>query len=158
MTAMKTIRRLSLGLVLCAIAGSGVELAVAKATRLASWEFSRVWPTAVRFLRVDEGFSIIEKDAESGYVLFEVERGDKIYRGSLELVKTRDYAERKAVRLILKITDLPIYKEDGVLERLLDKLREELGQPVDPPEARPEPAPEPEPEPDKKKKKKGDTA
>lgn len=129
---------------------SGVELAGAKATRLASYEFSRVWPSAVRFLRVDEGFSIVEKDAETGYVIFEVERGDNVHRGSLELVRTVDYAERDAVRLILKIADLPIYKEDAVLERLLDKLREELGQPVDPPEPK---KPEPEPDGDKKKKK-----
>lgn len=144
---MTTLHRLSLLVIIGAVAASGAELAGAKATRLASWEFSRVWPTAVRFLRVDEGFALVEKDAEAGYVLFEVQRNDQTYRGSLELVRIKDYAERDAVRLILKITDRPIYEEDGVLERLLDKLRSELGQPVDPPE------PEPEPPPEKKKDK-----
>ena len=144
MTAMK---RLSLLVIIGAVVASGVDLAGAKATRLASWEFDRVWPSALRFLRVDEGYTLIERDAEAGYVLFEIERNGKTYRGSLELVRTRDYAERDAVRLILKITDRPIYEEDGLLERLLEKLRTELGQPVDPPK------PEPPPEKNKKKEK-----
>lgn len=130
---MKTLRRLSLALVFAAVAMTGIDQLGAKATRLASWEFDRVWPTSVRFLRLDEGFAIVEKDAETGYVVFEVQRDEKTYRGSLELVRTKDYANRDAVRLILRIAELPIYKEDGVLDRLLIKLAEELGQPVDPP-------------------------
>lgn len=153
---MTTIRRLSLALVVLAVALVGARYAGAKATRLASWEFSRVWPTAVRFLRVDEGFEIVEKDAEAGYVLFEVKVGDATTRGSLELVKTKDYAERDAVRLILSITDLPIYKEDGVLERLLQKLRTELGQPRDPPPPKPDKPDRPRDDPDKGKDKKPD--
>lgn len=139
---MKTLHRLSLIAIIGAVAASGVDMVGAKATRLASWEFSRVWPTAVRFLRVDEGYTLVEKDAEAGYVLFDVEYKDNTYRGSLELVRVKDYVERDAVRLILKITDRPIYVEDGVLERLLQKLRSELGQPIDPPEAKPDPPPE----------------
>lgn len=119
--------------------------AVAKSDRVASYSFDRVWPAAVRFLRVDEGATILEKDAETGYVIFELRRGDKTYRGALELVKVKDHAERDSVRLVVRIDDRPLWEEEGLLRRLLEKLREELGQPRDPPR-QPDPEPKPEPE------------
>jgi hypothetical protein len=115
--------------------------ALAEATAEASHPFDRVWPAALRYLRVDAGFPIIEKDAEAGYVLFEVKEEGKTFRGSLEIIRFQDRERRDAVRLRLKIEDRPTYMEQMILERLERKLRDELGDPPPPP-----PAPEKPPE------------
>ncbi|MEM9490611.1 MAG: hypothetical protein AAGC55_15805 [Myxococcota bacterium] len=107
--------------------------ASAKSQRVVSYSFEQVWPTALRFLRIDEGLEIIERDAEAGYVMFELSEENKRFRGALELVRVTDDEGRSAVRLLLRIEDRPSYMELGILSRLERKLREELGAPRDPP-------------------------
>jgi hypothetical protein len=80
---------------------------------------------------------IVEKDIETGYVLFELAEDGKIFRGALELVRIQDDSGRAAVRLIISVADRPTYTETGLLQRLVHKLRKEL------PES-PAPAPKPE--------------
>jgi hypothetical protein len=122
------------------VTGVPVPQARAQATAEASYPYKRVWPAAVRFLRVDEGFPIIEKDAEAGYVLFAVEEEGKTFRGSLQIIRLKDREGRHAVRLELEIEDRPSYMEQMIVERLERKLRDELGDPPPPPP--PAPAPE----------------
>ena len=100
-------------------------VADARSEKTVGWTAAQVFPTAVRFLRVDEGVTIVEKDGEIGYVLFELRDDGKTYRGALELVTL---AEGK-LRLVLRIEDRPDYMEVGMLERLERKLRAELGAP-----------------------------
>jgi hypothetical protein len=121
-------------LVLLAVLVAGASSAAAKTERSASYSFEQVWPTAVRHLRVDEGFTIVEKDQDTGYVVFEVKEEGKNFSGTLELVRQKDQAGRAAVRLVLRIGDRPAYMEAGVLDRMLEKLRKEYGEPPDPPE------------------------
>lgn len=99
-----------------------------------SYGYQRVWPAAVRFLRIDEGHAIIEKDAEAGYVLFDVadKPARKSSRGALELVRVGDRGKRDQVRLVLRISGSPSYLEQAMLERLTRKLRNELGEPSRP--------------------------
>ena len=132
----------ALSIVVALVAGAGS--AAAKTERSASYSFEQVWPTAVRHLRVDEGFTIVEKDADVGYVVFEVKEEGKAFSGTLEVVRQKDQAGRAAVRLVLRIGDRPAYMEAGVLDRMLDKLRKEYGEPPDPPA---------EPRPPRKKEK-----
>jgi hypothetical protein len=134
-------------LVLLAVLVAGAGTAAAKTERSASYSFEQVWPTAVRHLRVDEGFTIVEKDPDTGYVVFEVKEEGKNFSGTLELVRHKDQAGRAAVRLVLRIGDRPAYMEAGVLDRMLEKLRKEYGEPPDPPE-------QPRPPPKKKKEPK----
>jgi len=110
----------------------GVRVAHAKAERTASWSYDRVWPAAIRFLRIDEGHEIVEKDAEAGYVIFRVKDDGKEYEGALELVRVVEN-RRPSVRLSLRIEDRPDYMAEGLLRRLLYKLQEELGPPPPPP-------------------------
>lgn len=119
--------------------------AAAKTSRRASYDYERVWPAAVRFLRIDEGLKLVEKDADAGYVLFELEEEGKTFRGALEIIRRKDSVGRDAVELVLHIEDRPSYMEYGILDRLMDKLRTELGQPKRPPPREPK---KPEPEPD----------
>lgn len=132
---MATSLRWSLAAVIATVCVFGVPVgsAFAEATAEVSHPFERVWPAAVRFVRVDEGFPITEKDAETGYVLFEVKEENKTFRGALEIIRVQDGEGRDAVRLRLRIEDRPSYMEQMILERLEGKLRSELGDPPPPP-------------------------
>jgi hypothetical protein len=125
--------------------------AQAKSSRELSYAVDRVWPTLVRFLRIDEKLKVLEKDAEVHYVLFELTDAKKTYRGSAELQQTTDSEGRSATRVWVKIVDRPAYMEEAILDRLETKLRDELGDPLPPPEP---PAPPPPPPSDEKKDKK----
>jgi hypothetical protein len=108
------------------------------------WTADRVFPTAVRFLRVDAKVKVIEKDADAGYVLFDLDDDGKTYRGALEVITVSD--DPVEVRLAITIEDRPAYMEQAMLDRLARKLRDELGSPPpDKPKAKPEPKPKPEP-------------
>jgi hypothetical protein len=130
-----------------ALAPAGAD---ARSEKVVGWTAARVFPTAVRFLRVDEGVTIVEKDAEAGYVLFELSDEGKTFPGSLELATfERDGVER--LRIVIHIEDRPEYMEVGMLDRLERKLRDQLGpapkpapKPAEPKPAEPaEPAPPP---------------
>jgi hypothetical protein len=113
------------------------SVAESKSARKVSHSYDRVWPTAVRFLRVDEGLKITEKDADSGYVLFELADDGKVFTGSVEVVRRVDNERRESVELILQIHKRPSYMEHAILDRLLDKIRDELGSPKAPPKKAP---------------------
>ncbi len=115
--------------------------AAAKSEKTVVYGVGKVFPAAVRFLRVDERLKIVEKDADAGYVMFELKEEGKTFPGALELIESED-AGRPAVKLVLRIEDRPSYVEQAMLERLERKLRAELGS--EPP---PRPAPKPEPAP-----------
>jgi hypothetical protein len=120
--------------------------AAASTERSTFYTFDQVWPTAVRYLAVDEGCKIVDRDADTGYVVFELADRGKTYRGALEVVKTREDG-RPAVRLVLQIADRPSWMEGAILDRLVAKLYKEHGDPPPPPA-------EKKPPPDKAKKKK----
>jgi hypothetical protein len=125
---MRTVRRLvALALVLASAAP-----AWAKSEKSEPWDAAQVFPIAVRFLRIDAGVKIVEKDADAGYVLFDLDEDKHTFRGALELVKTHD-GGRESVRVVLRIDDRPDYEEQMLLDKLDVKLRDELGVPRDPP-------------------------
>jgi hypothetical protein len=120
---------LALGLALVA----GVAPPVwARAEKTLAYQRAEVWPAAVRFLVVDEHVKITDKDADAGYVLFELRDEGKPFRGSLEVMTVvRD--GRSHVRFVLRIEDRPSWLEIAMLARLETKLRAELGSPSPPP-------------------------
>jgi hypothetical protein len=115
-------------------------LASTGTAHVAPYPYERVWPAAVRFLRVDLKLKITEKDQDSGYVLFELVDDGKTFQGALELARVKDDSRRDATRLMLKIPGRPGYVEAAILDKLDAKLKDELGDPAPPP---PEPAPPP---------------
>ncbi len=134
-----------LNLVLCAaVLGLPLAVASAKTIRKVSHSYERVWPAAVRFLRIDEGLTIKEKDRDTGYILFVIEEEGQQFSGSLELVRRKDYSARDAVEFVLRIKDRPSYMEIAILNRLLIKLRKELGVPKAPAPKPPAPKDSPE--------------
>lgn len=122
-------------------------LAVARSERTVGYQADKVWPTAVRFLRVDEGAKITDKDADAGYVMFELVDEGKTYTGALELVIADDESGPR-VTIVIRIEDRPAYLETAMLARLEKKIRADLGsEPArKPPPVKPKPAP-----PEKKK-------
>lgn len=126
--------------------------ALARSEKTIAYTREQVWPTAVRFLVVDEHVKVTEKDADAGYVLFELRDEGKTYRGSLEVMAfVRD--GRTSVRFVLQIEDRPDWIEVAMLTRLERKLRAELGTPApppakDPPKAAPKDPPPAAPPPD----------
>jgi hypothetical protein len=121
----------------------------ARSEKTVAYRRDQVWPTAVRFLVVDERVKVTEKDADAGYIMFELRDDGKTFRGALEVMTVvRD--GRTLVRFVLQIEDRPSWLELAMLTRLETKLRAELGSPSPPPSPRePEPpakdAPKPEP-------------
>jgi hypothetical protein len=93
------------------------------------------WSAAVRFLRVNAGLKVIEKDAESGYVIFEFKEEKKTFRGALEVIEVVKEG-RKQVRFVMTIEDRPTWVEVELLTKLERKLRAELGTPAPAPTKR----------------------
>ncbi|MGD0835878.1 MAG: hypothetical protein ABSB49_04445 [Polyangia bacterium] len=108
-------------------------VAHARTMEVVPYPIAAVWPTSIRFLRVDRGFPIREKDAASGYVLFDFTDGPKPCRASLELIRAADPEGRDATRLSLSIPDLPKHYEQMLIDKLTSKLRDEQGPPAPPP-------------------------
>lgn len=128
-------------LLLCGVADARSEKTLA-------YPRDAAWPAAVRFIRVDEHLKVTEKDAEAGYVIFELKDEGKTFRGSLEVIDaTRD--GRHVVRFVIAIDDRPSWVELAMLNRLEQKLKAELGSPAPAPSPKKdEPKKEEPPKPD----------
>ena len=119
-----------------ALAAGQVPQAFARSEKTLAYPRDQVWPTAVRFLVVDEHVKVTEKDAEAGFVTFELRDDGKTYRGALEIVNiVRD--GRSEVRFVLQIEDRPSWLEIAMLRRLEAKLHVELGAPSPAPDKPP---------------------
>jgi hypothetical protein len=123
-------RRILLALLLA----TGV--AEARSEKSLAYPREQAWAAAVRFLRVDAKLKITEKDADAGYVIFELHEEKKTFRGSLEVVDTVKDG-RHLVRFVLTIEDRPEYVEIELLNKLELKLRAELGAPAPAPTVAP---------------------
>jgi hypothetical protein len=114
--------------------------ASARSEQTFAYPRAQVWPTVVRFLVVDEHVKVTERDAEAGYVLFELRDDGKTFHGSLEVMTVlRD--GRSLVRFVLQIADRPSWLEIAMLARLETKLRAELGAPAPAPSTPPAESP-----------------
>ncbi len=124
------------GLALAAVVTAREREAAARTAVVVSYAPDDVWPAVVRFLRVDRGLPVREKDRDAGYVLFDYPDGGRTYRGALELVATTDAEGRAATQIVLSLGDLPRHHEIALCDRLVAKLREERGTPPPPPAKR----------------------
>jgi hypothetical protein len=122
-------RRRSLATLALALGVLGApSLAAARSEKTLAYPRDQVWPTAVRFLVVDEHVKVTEKDPDAGFVTFELRDDGKTFRGALEVMTVvRD--GRTLVRFVLQIEDRPSWLEIAMLTRLETKLRAELGMP-----------------------------
>jgi hypothetical protein len=146
MRRLATIALLALALgVPVALAATAITAAEASASVAyeSPYTFEQTFGTALRLVRVDLGFKVIEKDLEHGYLLFEYtspEGGKKATQGSLEIV-----AGRSSVHVVVQLPAMPQYHEQVILDALVKKLTAEHGDP--PAKAAPPPPPPPPPPP-----------
>ncbi|MEI7891470.1 MAG: hypothetical protein WCI05_00175 [Myxococcales bacterium] len=120
--------------------------ALAKASYDSPYGFERTWNASLRFVRVDSGWKITERDESSGYLLFEyrsAESGNRTSPGSLEIVRARE--PDAPVRVVVQLPQMPRYHEQALIDGLVSKMRAEYGDP--PARRRPE-KPSPQPQPD----------
>lgn len=89
--------------------------------------------SVVRFLRVDRGYRLVEKDLESGYLLFEYPLDkERTVSGSVEVVATE-----QGSAIVVRLTDLPEYHERVLFRAILGRLRSDYGEPKKPSPAPP---------------------
>ena len=117
-------------------------IAEARSEKTLAYPRDQAWPAAVRFIRVDEHLKVIEKDADAGYVLFEMKDDGKTFRGSLEVIDAVKDG-RHVVRFVVTLEDRPSYLEIDMLNRLVRKLHDELGEPAPAPTPKNEAPPPP---------------
>ena len=119
--------RSRLSALLVAVSLAWAEPADAKKTETLPYAFADVWPSAVRFLRVDEGFTLVEKDESTGYVLFRFTPPGtkKEAQGSLEVIRHGGKTE-----VLVALPSMPAHHEQVLLDRLVQKITHELGEPA----------------------------
>jgi len=119
-------------------------VAHAKATTELQYRLEEVFSTATRFVRVDKGCSVTDKDADAAFVMFECDVTEgptkKVARGGIEIFRAKKDG-RDAVRIQISLNDESHGTELRWLELLERKLRDERGTPAPPP--KPTPAPKP---------------
>ena len=105
---------------------------------------------ALRYVRVDLGYEVVEKDPEAAYLIFKYAAPGQTkataVTGTLEIVEAS-----AGVRVFVSLPRMPEYHERILRDGLLKKLREEYGAP--PPAAKkpadkpapPEPGTDPKP-------------
>jgi hypothetical protein len=111
----------------------------ARSEKTVGYAREQVWPTVVRFLVVDEHVKITDKDADAGYVVFELREDGKTFRGALELISVVE-DKRPRLKLVMQIDDRPDWVELAMLTRLDRKLYAELGSPSPSAPSKPAPA------------------
>ena len=131
-----------------ALAVAGLLLAVAAQARVearSGYSKQQTFSGALRYLRVDLGYEIVEKDPEAGYLIFRYQPPGRqpTSNGSIEVIETE-----QTVKVLLQLPQMPRYHETVLRDGLMRKLREEYGEPPPrKPEPKPKRKPKPEPEP-----------
>jgi hypothetical protein len=121
-------------------------------SRVLPYPSDQVWPTTIRYLRVDRGFAVVDRDRDAGFILFEFAVGSESGpkgRGSIELIETADPSGRPSVKLQISTDAGPLHLPHALADGLSAKLKAEHGQPAPPPPtAPPSPTPPPTPPPE----------
>jgi hypothetical protein len=96
-----------------------------------TYRYTQIWNGLVRFLRVDNGFQVVEKNKTAGYIMFEYREKGKTFPSSFELIPVvRD--GRYYIRVGLRIADMPTYIEVVLFDKLIVKLKKDFGLPPTP--------------------------
>jgi hypothetical protein len=109
-------------------------LALLENRRVLSYPFEQVWPTAIRYLRIDRSFEVTDRDEEAGFMLFEFPLdGGRTGSGSLEMFATEDAAGRSSVSVAVNTGAGPVHLPNSIIDGIAAKVRSERGQPIEPP-------------------------
>jgi hypothetical protein len=133
---------------LCAVALGVLAPSVeARVDGSSAYSKSQTYSGALRYVRVDLGYDVVEKDPDAAYLIFKYTApGSKDgVTGTLEVVESGG-----SVRLFVSLPRLPEYQERIFRDGLLKKLRDEYGPPP-PKKPAEKPSDKPERKPDSEK-------
>jgi hypothetical protein len=123
-------------------------LAEAKASYESAYGFDRTWNSALRYIRVDQGYKVTEKDEVNGYLLFDYRSPEggssKTTPGSLEVVRGKE--PDSPVTVVIQLPKMPRYHERVLVDGLATKMRAEYGDPPERKKKREEPPPQDPPD------------
>ena len=114
---------------LCDLALTWNAPAFARAQADLPYAVGEAYSTAVRFVRVDRGCKVTDKDADAAFVAFECLDEGRVKRGSLELFRVGAPGPREVVRAQVTLGDDTHGMELRWLELFERKLRDERGNP-----------------------------
>ena len=126
-------RALVLGAFLC----GAVLLAAGAGARVegdSDYSKAQTYSGALRYLRVDLGYEVVERDPDAAYLVFRYDPPGQAKSESLGTVEVIEAGEH--VRVFVRIPRMPEYHERVLRDGLLRKLRDEYGAPTP---RRPEP-------------------
>lgn len=108
---------------------SFVLAAPAASARIATdsgYSKEQTYSGALRYLRVDLGYDVTERDPESAYLMFQyVPHGRKeSTRGTIEIVETK-----AGTKLYVQLSEMPEYHEQVLANGLIRKLETDYGHP-----------------------------
>jgi len=122
----KALLALTVGSALALLFAGGAE---ARSEAEARYSKAQTFSAALRYLRVDLDYEVVEKDPEAAYLIFKyrVPGQKQTSTGTMEIVSGED-----RVRIYVKLPKMPEYHERVLRDGLLRKLREEYGEPPAP--------------------------
>jgi hypothetical protein len=132
------IRRGRLFALLALVLGAVLFAAVAAARVDGDSEYTKAqtYSGALRYLRVDLGYEVVEKDPDAAYLVFRYQAVGQPKDDTLGTIEVVESGER--VRVFVRIPRMPEYHERVLRDGLFRKLHDEYGTPVP---HRPEPPP-----------------
>ena len=102
------------------------SLGSAKRTQDFGHTYEQVWRSAIRLIRVDQGFPIRDRDKDVGYFMFDYQDNGRGHPGSVEVVEV---GKTGAVKVVIQIPSMPSYIERMLLDKLKRKLDTDYGEP-----------------------------
>ena len=105
---------------------------------------AQTYSGALRYLRVDLGYEVVERDPDAAYLIFRYQppgQNKNNATGTVEIVDTDGH-----VKLFVQIPSMPEYHERVLRDGLIRKLHDEYGVPA--PKPVPPPPPQKKPEAD----------
>jgi hypothetical protein len=105
---------------------------LAKAHSELAYRVEEVFSTALRFVRIDRGCKITDKDPDAAFVMFECHVDDAhVSRGAIEIFRSLAHG-KDGVRLSVSLPDEGHGPELRMVELIERKLRDERGTPTPP--------------------------
>jgi hypothetical protein len=133
-------RRSRLAIVLVAFGLAALLVVTSARARVeadSAYTKTQTYSGALRYLRVDLGYEVVEKDPDAAYLIFRYapdSRAKDAPTGTVEVIETET-----RVKVFVQIPRMPEYHERVLRDGLLKKLREEYGTPPPRVEKKPEP-------------------
>jgi hypothetical protein len=118
------------------------QVATARVGGDSEYSKAQTYSCALRYLRVDLGYEVVERDPDAAYLIFHYQppgQNKSNATGTVEIVD----ADGK-VKLFVQIPSMPEYHERVLRDGLVRKLHDEYGEPPHKPAPPPPPQKKPE--------------